>query len=154
MRVTVTRVTQSVQRDSRIVIHSRITLRKGANPNGELSRRRKSSAYGIRFTIVFYASTIFLPTENRGTISRLARENRRVIRCLSLERKAGYAIRTYCAPPKESLSLWPTYSPRREIKWFILRNSVWNDRHIVPHPKNAPRIHLGFTLVVNLSFLS
>lgn len=55
-------------------------LRKGANPNGELSRRRKSGAYGIRFTAVFYASTIFPATENRGTISRLARESRQVVR--------------------------------------------------------------------------
>lgn len=82
-----------------IVIHSRITLRKGANPNGELSRRRKSGAYGIRFTAVFYASTIFPAAENRGTILRLARENRQVVRHLSLERNVGYAI-VYTAPRK------------------------------------------------------
>lgn len=100
MRVTVTRVAQSVPRDPRIVIHSRITLRKGANPSGELSRRRKSGAYRIRFTAVFYASTIFPAAENRGTISRLARESRRVVRRLPLERNAGYAIRIYTVPRK------------------------------------------------------
>lgn len=58
--------------------------------------------------------------------------------------------------PKESSSLWPTCSPRREIKWFILRNSVWNGRHTIPHPKNArrvlrihPRPSLLFPLVKN-----
>jgi len=135
----VARVAQSVP-DPRIVIHSRITLRKGANPNGELSRRRKSVAYGIRFTALFYASTIFPAVENRGTISRLARECRRVVRHLPLKQNSRFVC-TICIyrAPKESSSLWPTCSPRREMKWFILRSFVWNDRHIMLRPKNARR---------------
>lgn len=56
-----------------------------------ISTTKKRCVYGIRFTAVFYASTIFPAAENRGTISRLTRETGGIVRRLSLERNAGYA---------------------------------------------------------------
>lgn len=58
-----------------------------------ISTTEKRRVYGIRFTAVFYASTIFPAAENRGTISRLTRETGGIVRLLPLERNAGYAIR-------------------------------------------------------------
>jgi len=121
------RRSSGVYHDLRIVIHSRITPRKDADPRaaGYLGRR-KSGAYEIRFTDVFYASTIFPAAEIRGTISRLARE---WLGCSAFSLSNGYAI-FVCRALKGSSSLWPTCSPRREIKWFILRDFIWNARHI------------------------
>jgi len=93
------RRSSGVYHDLRIVIHSRITRRKGADPRaaGYLGRR-KSGAYEIRFTDVFYASTIFPAAEIRGTISRLAPGTGGTFGALPLQRIREYS---YAEPWKD-----------------------------------------------------